>query len=106
MAAENLMAHATDQGEKGRAGGWYQAGNLGGQGIGGGAALWIAQHSSIVWLPGAAMAALFLACCAALLFVAEPEQTHRKLRYLETLRDVAVDVWNTAQARVPAFLRC
>jgi hypothetical protein len=100
MAAENLMAHATQLDQKGRAGGWYQAGNLGGAGIGGGAALWIAQHSAIVWLPGAAMAMLFLACCAALLFVAEPEQNHRKLHYLETLRDVAIDVWQTAKSRV------
>lgn len=99
MAAENLMAHATDQSEKGRAGGWYQAGNLGGQGIGGGAALWIAQHSSIFWLPGAAMATLFLVCCLALFFVAEPEQGHRELRYVETLRNVIRDVWNTAKSR-------
>lgn len=100
MAAENLMAHATQPEEKGRAGGWYQAGNLGGAGIGGGAALWIAQHSVVVWLPGAAMAAVFLACCLALLFVAEAEQAHRKLLYLESLREVAVDVWQTAKSRV------
>jgi MFS family permease len=100
MAAENLMAHSTEQSQKGRAGGWYQAGNLGGQGIGGGAALWIAQHSTIFWLPGAAMAALFMACCLALLFVGEPDLSHRKLHYLETLRDVASDVWNTAKSRI------
>jgi hypothetical protein len=99
MAAENLMAHSTDHREKGRAGGWYQAGNLGGAGIGGGAALWIAQHSALVWLPGAAMAAVFLACCGALVFVAEPEQAHRQLRYLQSLRGVAIDVWNTAKSR-------
>ena len=100
MAAENLMPHSTEQSQKGRAGGWYQAGNLGGQGIGGGAALWIAQHSTIFWLPGAAMAALFMACCLALLFVGEPDLSHRKLHYLETLRDVASDVWNTAKSRI------
>jgi MFS transporter, PAT family, beta-lactamase induction signal transducer AmpG len=100
MAAENLMAYSTEHDQKGRAGGWYQAGNLGGAGIGGGLALWIAQHSSIVWLPGATMAALFLACCLALFFVAEPKQNHRQLHYLETLRDVAIDVWQTAKSRV------
>jgi len=99
MAAENLMAHATSQSEKGRAGGWYQAGNLGGSGLGGGAALWIAQHSAFVWLPGAAMAVLFLLCCLALLFVSEPDQGHRKLRYAETLRDLGLDVWTTAKSR-------
>ncbi len=99
MAAENLMAHATSEAEKGRAGGWYQAGNLGGQGIGGGAALWIAQNSSIMWLPGAAMAVLFLVCCAALLFVNEPAMDHRHESYFHSLWAVAVDVWNTAKAR-------
>ncbi len=99
MAAENLMAHSTSDAEKGRAGGWYQAGNLGGQGIGGGAALWIAQHSTIQWLPVAAMAALFMACCIALLFITEPPTDHRHPSYAQTLWGVAVDVWNTAKAR-------
>lgn len=99
MAAENLMAHSTAESEKGRAGGWYQAGNLGGQGIGGGAALWIAQHSGVVWMPGASMAALFMACCLALFFVAEPEQHHRHLNYLKSLGNVFVDVWNVAKSR-------
>lgn len=100
MAAENLMAHATDDSEKGRAGGWYQAGNLGGQGIGGGAALWLAQaFPHLMWLPGAAMAALFLACCAALLFVAEPAMDHRQQNYFASLAHVAIDVWNTAKSR-------
>ena len=99
MAAENLMAHATSESEKGRAGGWYQAGNLGGSGIGGGAALWIAQHTAIMWLPGAAMAALFLACCGALFFVAEPAMDHRKDSYLTSLIGVVKDVWTTAKSR-------
>jgi len=99
MAAENLMAHATGHDEKGRAGGWYQAGNLGGQGIGGGAALWIAQHTPIGWLPGAFMATLFAACCLALLFIAEPPADHRHESYLRSLWNVVVDVWNTAKVR-------
>jgi len=100
MAAENLMAHGTNDTDKGRAGGWYQAGNLGGQGIGGGAALWIAQHAALTWLPGAAMGALFLACCAALLFVDEPDMGHRHLNYLRSVRNVVQDVWDTAKGRV------
>src|ERR1051325_10221713 len=44
MAAEALMAHATSLEEKGRTGGWSQAGNLGGTGLGGGLGLWLAQH--------------------------------------------------------------
>jgi MFS family permease len=33
------------------------------------------------------------------LFVGEPDSSHRKLAYLETLRDVATDVWTTAKSR-------
>ena len=108
MAAENLMAHATSDADKGRAGGWYQAGNLGGQGIGGGAALWIAQHSTITWLPGVAMSVLFLICCTALFFVAEPEAQHRHLNYTKSIVNVVRDVWDTASARagVLALLIC
>jgi PAT family beta-lactamase induction signal transducer AmpG len=103
MAAENLMAHATAEDQKGRAGGWYQAGNLGGQGVGGGAALWLAQHFHEAWLPSAAMAALFLACCLALLFVEEPATDHRHPSYFHSLFGVVLDVWNTAKAR-PGYL--
>ncbi len=99
MAAENLMAHATSDAQKGRAGGWYQAGNLGGSGIGGGGALWLAQHFPYAWLPGAAMAVLFLACCLALLFVDEPPSDHRHASYYRSLANVGLDVWNTAKSR-------
>jgi hypothetical protein len=108
MAAENLMAHASSEAEKGRAGGWYQAGNLGGQGIGGGAALWIAQHSAIGWLPGVSMAALFVVCSGALYFVSEPVAHHRHVDYVKSAENVVIDVWNTAKTRagVLALLIC
>src|SRR5205823_770437 len=38
MATDSLAAHASRDAQKGRVAGWLQAGNLGGQGIGGGAA--------------------------------------------------------------------
>src|SRR5579871_722930 len=55
LAADSLMAYATTPEDKGRAGGWSQAGNLGGAGLGGGAGLWLAQHVSAAWLSGAAL---------------------------------------------------
>ena len=39
-----LMAHTVAESAKGRAAGWYQAGNLGGNGIGGGVGVWLASH--------------------------------------------------------------
>ena len=100
MATENLMARATGLKEKGRAGGWYQAGNLGGAGIGGGAALWLAQHSAIIWLPGAAMAGLCATCCIALWFAPDAGASSRNPSYLESLRGVLRDVWAIARSRI------
>jgi MFS family permease len=60
-----LMAHTVVEEEKGRASGWYQAGNLGGAGLGGGAGVWLASHFSNQ-LAGAALATTMMGCAAAL----------------------------------------
>jgi MFS family permease len=39
-----FMAHCIHPSKKGMAGGWFQAGNLGGMGLGGGVGLWLANH--------------------------------------------------------------
>src|SRR5690349_4883892 len=44
MAVESLMAATVPDGQRGRAGGWSMAGNLGGQGLGGGLSLWLIQN--------------------------------------------------------------
>lgn len=51
-----FIAHTVREEEKGRAAGWFQAGNLGGTGLGGGAGVWIASHYSFF------AASLVLAC--------------------------------------------
>jgi MFS transporter, PAT family, beta-lactamase induction signal transducer AmpG len=43
-----MMAHTVVEDQKGRGAGWYQAGNLGGTGIGGGAGVWLASHFSFI----------------------------------------------------------
>jgi len=42
-----FMANRIEEHHKGRASGWYQAGNLGGTGLGGGAGLWLATHYNV-----------------------------------------------------------
>ncbi len=42
-----FMAHRIEENRRGSAGGWFQAGNLGGTGLGGGAGLWLSTHYSI-----------------------------------------------------------
>lgn len=43
-----FMSHRIEEHKKGKASGWYQAGGLAGNGIGGGAGLWLAQHYGII----------------------------------------------------------
>ncbi len=99
MAVESLMAYAASDAAKGRAAGWFQAGNLGGFGLGGGAGLWMAQRLPAPWIAGAVLAATSLACCAALSFVAEPSRAPREAKYYQTLANVVQDLWRVARSR-------
>lgn len=103
MAVESLMAYATPEAEKGRAGGWFQAGNLGGTGLGGGAGLWIAERVANPLVPGAALAAACALCCLALAFIREPPPMPKDASYLRTLKGVLHDLWTVARSR-PGFL--
>jgi len=84
-----LMAHTVADQKKGRAGGWSQAGLLGGTGLGGGAGVWLASHFSNA-LAGAAMFAVVLVCAATIYFVpdvrAAADQTLR-----QRLREIGRD---------------
>src|SRR5689334_12384410 len=99
MSVESLMAYGTPDAQRGRAGGWFQAGNLGGQGLGGGAGLWLAQHLGEPWLPAAVLAVVSLACCAALAFVPEPPPTPRGETVAHSVRGVLRDLWSVARSR-------
>ena len=79
-----MMAHTGQDDLKGRASGWYQTGNLGGSGLGGGAGVWLASHFSSQ-LAGTVLAATMLACVAALYLVPDVrpvtgEHVGRKMR--------------------------
>lgn len=99
MAVESLMAYGASDDAKGRAGGWFQAGNLGGYGLGGGAGLWLAQNLHAPWMTGAALAAASVLCCAALAFIAEPPALARDAKFHRTLMSVAKDLWSVARSR-------
>jgi MFS family permease len=74
MSTEALIAHHTPDSVKGRASGWFQAGNLGGNGIGGGAGLWMAQHSSAPWISPVVLGLACVLCALALLRIHGPER--------------------------------
>lgn len=111
MSVESLMAHATPEQAKGRAAGWFQAGNLGGLGVGGGAGLWMVQ--SLGLSPAGAAMALGAACalCAfALWGLPEPPidaaRGSARVGWSKAwavawvrLRETARDLWVVARSR-------
>ena len=99
MAADSLMAYATPPSEKGRAGGWSQAGNLGGSGLGGGAGLWLAQHVHPIWISGAVLGLICIASSLAAIFIEEPISDHRGESLAKSFVNVGRDVWSVVSAR-------
>jgi MFS transporter, PAT family, beta-lactamase induction signal transducer AmpG len=98
MAVEALIAHAAKPQERGRAGGWLQAGNFAGTGLGGGAALWLATHIAHPWLTGAALGACFLLICPALALVHEPPRAVRTRHLARKALDALRDLWAVARS--------
>lgn len=70
MAVEGLMAHATPPSQRGRAAGWFQVGNVGGAGIGGGLGLYLAEAIS-TQVAFIVIAVALAACTLTLRFVPE-----------------------------------
>jgi hypothetical protein len=102
-----LMAHTVREEQKGRASGWYQAGNLGGNGIGGGLGIWLTAHYSRE-IAVLGISILMLVSGLALFFVADvrlmAEETLR-----QRIRFLAKDVRAIFCSPIPlliAFLVC
>ena len=99
MGAESLMAYATGEASKGRVAGWYQAGNLGGYGVGGGAALWLAQDLPQAWMAGACLALACMLCCVPLVFIPEFRRERHVAGIGKNLLEVGRDLWAVARSR-------
>jgi len=99
MAVESLMVYGTRQDQLGRASGWFQAGNLGGQGLGGGAGLWMMQALPDPWMSGAALGVACALCSMALVLLREPPALARSGNYARDLRHVLNDLWQVARSR-------
>jgi MFS transporter, PAT family, beta-lactamase induction signal transducer AmpG len=100
MSTESLLAHDTPDNLKGRAGGWLQAGNLGGLGLGGGAGLWLAENLSEPWLAGAIIAIACMLCSLGLYFLSEPTSFIREKNYFKTIGNLNRDIWNLIKSRM------
>ncbi|MBO9574419.1 MAG: MFS transporter [Sphingobium sp.] len=100
MSTEIFMAHFVPHEAQGAASGWGQAGNLGGQGVGGGLGLILAENISLPWVSGLALALICLGCWAMVTLLPAAPRGHRHEHYLDSLRNVIGDVWSVARSRM------
>jgi len=100
QSSEVIMAHGVPDERKGAVSGWSQGGGLGGSGVGGGIGLYVAQHVSAPWVSGGVLALLCIACCGGLFLVNEPVRAARHPHYVESLKELGIDVWSVASSRL------
>ena len=100
IAIDRIMAFEVPDKLKGQAGGWSQAGNLGGTGLGGGAGLWLAQHAGHPWISGAVLAVISIACAWPLLRITEPGRLADGRSYIATLVETGRDVLSLVRTRI------
>src|SRR5256885_15418219 len=96
-----LMAHTVAENAKGRAAGWYQAGNLGGNGIGGGVGVWLASHFSKEIASGA-LAIAMLASAAAIYFASDVRIVSTE-NLGERIRILWRDILSMVRSAIPLF---
>ncbi len=92
MSVEALMAGSTPPDEIGRVSAWFQAGNLGGAGLGGGLGLLLFERLPKPWMSGAIVGALFVLCCVALHFAPGVAAHARPGSALGAVKQVARDL--------------
>ncbi len=96
-----LMAHRVAEGAKGRAAGWYQAGNLGGNGIGGGVGVWLASHFSKE-IAGGGLAIAMLASAGVIYFASDVRVVANETLG-ERMRILWRDILSMVRAAIPLF---
>lgn len=99
MATEGTMAYDVPAELKGRTGGFLQAGNLGGVGIGGGLGLILAQRLPAPWMSPAILALLCLSCGLALVYFKSHRTTVKAEDMRTTYVNIGKDVWGTIKTK-------
>jgi MFS family permease len=96
-----FMARTVPENQKGRAGGWYQAGNLGGLGFGGGAGIWLTTHFS--YLAAILVLALIMLACAFALYLVPRVQSEKRNTLAAKFKVIVVDIKDLLASRLAIF---
>ena len=110
MAVESLMAATVPDHQRGRAGGWSQAGNLGGQGLGGGLCLWLIQSMDLSdAASGGVLGLICMLCCLALYWVDDSRPLLKVAGHVEaaghlglegSMKAIVGDLWDLLCSRI------
>lgn len=98
MAIEAIMGFTTPPEEAGRVGGWFQVGNLGGSGVGGGLGLVMLDNLPEPWMAGAIIGGSFLLCGVGLHWLPDPPP-HPGMGVGEAVRKVGRDILDLGRSR-------
>ncbi len=102
MSVESLMGQLTPPDQAGRTGAWFQAGNLGGTGLGGGLGLYLMQAMPAPWMSGAILGVLFLLCGLPLRGLPNLQPHTQHLSAADSIKSVWKDI--AAMAKTSAGL--
>jgi MFS transporter, PAT family, beta-lactamase induction signal transducer AmpG len=101
-ALDALMAICTRDEDKGRAGGWYMAGNVGGTGILGAGAIWLGEHFSPT-VAGVCTGLFVIASALPALTLFEPKDKLQEGSFAKALwkrvTNIGRDLWVTVRSR-------
>lgn len=92
MSVEAIIASTTPPEQIGRVSAWFQVGNLGGAGLGGGLGLLLVERLPRPWMSGATLGALFMLCCLALRFTPEIAARANPAGPFEAVKQVVRDL--------------
>lgn len=97
---EFFIGKSIEESKKGKASGWYQAGGLAGNGLGGGAGLWLAEHYNI----GIAGMILAVTCVAfsMIVFSINDISYERGKKFLSEIAGLGMDL--LSMLKVPVTL--
>lgn len=99
FSVESFMAHLTPESDRGRTSGWFQAGNLGGSGLGGGLGLWLLNTLPAGWQTGLILAGCIIACNVALFFLPDVPAESRDTSLGGAMRNLGTDLWEVIWSR-------
>lgn len=97
-----IMAHRIEESKKGRAAGWYQAGNLGGVGLGGGAGIWLASNYGVS-ITGIILSGIIIFCAFSISLIADVKSNNEK-KIIEEISLMGKDLLGLFKVPIVLFI--